>query len=261
MVNLKDKIVLITGSTSGIGRACAFQFGKLGAKIALTGRDEDKLKNLKNELLEKNINVNFFVCDLLELESIAQLVSEIESYYKENVDILINSAGIAVLGLVENVSLSSLKENFQLNFFASFLLSKLLIPGMRKKGFGQIINLSSGVGKRGLPGASSYSASKFALNGFSESLRVELMKDNIDVIVFSPGLVETNFASNIILHGALKNKFTEGKSLKPNIVAAKIVTASQKRKREVTLSIKTKLGIYLNFFFPRLLDKYLFRQL
>jgi len=261
MINLQDKIVLITGSTSGIGRACAFQFGELGAKIALTGRDEDKLKNLKNELLEKNINANFFVCDLLELESITQLVSEIETYYKENVDILINSAGVAVLGLVENVSLSSLKENFQLNFFASFLLSKLLIPGMRKKGFGQIINLSSGVGKRGLPGASSYSASKFALNGFSESLRVELMKDNIDVIVFSPGLVETNFASSIILHGALKNKFTEGKSLKPDIVAFKIAMASQKRKREVTLSIKTKLGICLNFLFPRLLDKYLFRLL
>ena len=87
------------------------------------------------------------------------------------------------------------------------------------------------------------------------------MKDNIDVIVFSPGLVETNFASSIILHGALKNRFTEGKSLKPNIVAAKIAMASQKRKREVTLSMKTKLGVFLNFFFPRLLDKYLFRQL
>ena len=166
----------------------------MGASIALTGRNENELISLNKKLKDLNINSHFFSHDLSKLDSIDKLVKQIEDYFNNSIDILINSAGNAILGLVENIPLSALKENMELNFFAPFVLSKLLIPNMKKKGFGQIINLSSGVGKRGLPGVSSYSSSKFALSGFSESLRVELMSFNIDVILFSPGLVDSKFA-------------------------------------------------------------------
>jgi len=261
MVDYKNKIVLITGSSSGIGKACAFEFGGLGASIALTGRNEKELVRLNSQLKALNINSHFFVYDLMELDSIEILIDQIENYFNNSVDILINSAGNAALGLVENIPINALKDNMMLNFFAPFMLSKLLIPGMKKKGFGQIINLSSGVGKRGLPGVSSYSSSKFALTGFTDSLRVELMSFNIDVILFSPGLVDSEFSSNLTLFGDLKNKFTDGKSLKASEVAFHIANASQKRKREVTLSYKTKIGVFLNFFLPSLLDKYLSKKL
>ena len=261
MIDLDNKIILITGSSSGIGKACSIAFGKLGAKIALTGRSEKRMAKVKEELDILGVHSGIFKFDLLQDQDIPSLIKEVEKYFDNTIDILINSAGIGVLGLVENVPLEAYKDNFKLNFFAPVELIRSVLPGMKKKHFGQIINLFSGVGKRGLPGVSAYCSSKFALNGFSESLRVELMKDNIDVIVFSPGLVETNFASNIVLHGELKNKFTEGKSLKPSVVASKIAMASLKRKREVTLSVKTKLGILLNFFSPKLLDKYLYKQL
>mgnify|MGYP000182646902 CR=1 FL=1 len=261
LFDYQNKIVLITGASSGIGRASAFEYGKNGAKIALTGRNKDELASLNKDLKKLNINSQFFVFDLLKLEGINRLIEEIEEYFEDTIDVLINSAGKATLGLVDNIPLNELIENMELNFFAPFELSRLLIPKMKKKQQGQIINITSGVGKRGLPGASSYSASKFALNGFSDSLRVELMNHNIDLILFSPGLVESNFADRIKVFGKLKNTFTEGNAMDPKIVASKLLAASKKRKRDVTLSLKTRLGIHLNYIAPRFMDKYLSTKL
>ena len=261
MIDLNNKIILITGSSSGIGRACSIAFGKLGAKIALTGRSEKRMAKVKEELDILGVHSGIFKFDLLQDQDIPSLIKEVEKYFDNTIDILINSAGIGVLGLVEDVPLEAYKDNFKLNFFAPVELIRSVLPGMKKKNFGQIINVFSGVGKRGLPGVSAYCASKFALGGFSESLRVELMSDNIDVIVFSPGLVNTDFASNMRLYGQLKETFTEGKLLEPDMVASKIVEAATHRKREVTLSIKTRLGTSANFYFPKLLDNHLSKKI
>ena len=119
----------------------------------------------------------------------------------------------------------------------------------------------SGVGKRGLPGVSSYCVSKFALNGLTESLRVEVSSYNIDVILFSPGLVQTNFDKNMKLFGNLKETFTKGKAVTAEFAAEKIVEASVKRKRDVILSNKTRFGIHLNYWVPTVLDKILEKKL
>ncbi len=261
MFDYYNKIILITGASSGIGRASSFEYGKKGAKIALTGRNEKELASLQHELNALNINAQFFVYDLIDLDNIKSLIEDVEKCFDDTIDVLINSAGKATLGLVENIPLEELIENMTLNFFAPFELSKILIPKMKKKQLGQIINITSGVGKRGLPGAASYSASKFALNGFSDSLRVELMNNNIDLILFSPGLVKSNFANKIKVFGKLKTKFTEGNAIEAEIAASKLFTASEKRKREVTLSFKTKLGVIFNIIMPEFLDKYLSRKL
>jgi dehydrogenase/reductase SDR family member 7B len=173
----------------------------------------------------------------------------------------VNSAGIAVLGLIENVPLKSYSDNLQLNFFAPLSLIKSVLPGMKQKKSGQIINLFSGVGKRGLPGVSSYCVSKFALNGLTESLRVEVSPYNIDVILISPGLVQTRFANNCKIYGPLKETFTHGKAVKSEFVAEKIVEASIKKKREVVLSAKTLFGIHANYWFPSILDRILAKKL
>ena len=133
MFNYKDKIVLITGASSGIGRAAALEFGKKGAKLALTGRNREELILLQNELNRDEIKSHFFVCNLLELDNISELISQIENNFGDTVDVLVNSAGKATLGLVENLPLNELKENMALNFFAPFELSRLMIPKMKKK--------------------------------------------------------------------------------------------------------------------------------
>ena len=219
------------------------------------------MAKVKEELDILGVHSGIFKFDLLQDQNIPSLIKEVDKYFDNTIDILINSAGICVLGLVENVPLQAYKDNFQLNFFAPVELIRSVLPGMKKKHFGQIINLFSGVGKRGLPGISAYCSSKFALGGFSESLRVELMSDNIDVIVFSPGLVNTDFASNIRMYGQLKETFTDGKSISAEIAASKIVKASMHRKREVTLSLRTKIGLLMSYFFPQLFDRYLLKKL
>lgn len=259
--SLPNKLVLITGASSGIGQATAKAFAKQNARLALTARNKEKLATLKREISNEGIEVEIFPFNLLKVDNIAELVRQIEEHFKDTVDILVNSAGIAILGMVENVPIEAYERNMQLNFFAPLRLIKSVITGMKDKQSGQIINLFSGVGKRGLPGVSAYCVSKFALNGLAESLRVEVSRHNIDVIMVSPGLVRTNFIDNSIIYGRLKETFTSGKFVNAEFVADKIVGASLERKRDVILSRKTSLGIYLNYLFPSILDKILTKKL
>jgi short-subunit dehydrogenase len=259
--SIKNKIVLVTGASSGIGEATAIEFAKKGARIALIARDNQKLEKIKNIINSDYGEAEYFPFDLLKIDNIVELIQQVEEYFNDTVDVLVNSAGKAVLGLVENVSVDAYKENLQLNYFAPLRLIQCVLPGMKKKRAGQVINLFSGVGKRGLPGVSPYCVTKFALNGLTESLRVEVSQYNIDVILFSPGLVQTDFKTNQKIYGKLKETFANGKTVTAELVADRIVKASIKRKRDVILSFKTMLGIHVNYWFPALLDKILAKKL
>ena len=258
---LANKLVLVTGASSGIGATTAKAFAKQGTRLALTARNKEKLDAVKNEICAEGGKVEIFPFDLDKIEHISELIEQIEEHFQDTVDVLVNSAGIAVLGLVENVPLGAYRQNLQINFFASFGLIQAVLPGMKKKRSGQIINLFSGVGKRGLPGVSSYCVSKFALNGLTESLRVEVLPYNVDVILFSPGLVQTGFGKKLKLYGRLKETFTTGNAVTAEFTAKKIVEASLRRKRDVVLSLKTRVAIHLNYWFPALSDKILARKL
>ena len=259
--SLNNKLVLITGASSGIGQATAKAFANKKTKLALTARNRDKLKKIKKDLSKEGVDVEIFPFDLLKIDDIPELIHQIEDRFNDTVDILINSAGIAVLGMIENVPIKAYKKNLQLNFFAPLSLIRAVLPKMKEKKSGQIINLFSGVGKRGLPGISSYCVSKFALNGLTDSLRVEASNYNIDVILFSPGLVKTNFNKNLKIYGNLKETFTRGRLKSAKFVAEKIVRASIRRKREVILSYKTIAGVQINYWFPSLLDRILKKKL
>lgn len=259
--DFKNKLVLVTGASSGIGYSVSKEFAKHNARLALLGRNREKLIDLKNELNKDGKDAEIFTFDLNQTENIPSLVKKIESKFNDTVDVLVNSAGVAVLGLIENVPLKSYSDNLKINFFAPLSLIKSVLPGMKQKKSGQIINLFSGVGKRGLPGVSSYCVSKFALNGLTESLRVEVSPYNIDVILFSPGLVQTRFANNCKIFRPLKETFTKGKAVTAEFAAEKIVEASVKRKRDVILSTKTRFGIHANYLFPSILDRILAKKL
>ena len=257
----KDKIILVTGASSGIGMETARAFARKGARLALTGRNIEMLKVVSGSIKKEGGSAEMFPFDLTNISGIPELVKKIQSHFNESIDVVVNSAGVAVLGTVENIPVEAYSYNLQVNFVASLALIKEVMPGMKNKMRGQIINISSGVGKRGLPGVSSYCVSKFALNALTESLRVELSPYNIDVILFSPGLTATEFSERTKIYGEIKESFISGKTVLPERIAEKIVEASEKSKREVMLSLRAKVSYHLNYWAPRLFDYILKRSL
>ena len=254
MFKCDNKLVLVTGSSSGIGRETAIAFARKNAILALTGRNKAALLDLKNYIKKDGGKADIFPFDLTNIEHIPELVGDIEKNFNSSIDILVNNAGIGVSGLIEKVPIKEYSLILQVNFLAPLALSQSVIPGMKAKRNGQIINISSGAGKRGLPFLSAYCATKFALNALTESMRVELAPYGIKVILFSPGLVDSAFTSRTKVYSLKKNPFSLGKMLSSQEVGEKIVSASEHQKREVILSSRTKLSYRLNYWFPYLID-------
>ncbi len=250
----EDKVILVTGASSGIGEEVAIKIAKLGGKIALAARDINKLNEVKAQIIEGGGIAETFQCDLLDIDEIQQMVSKVCRHFSDSVSVLFNCAGIAVMGFVEDVPLEEYYYNLNINLFAPIALIKAVIPEMKRKKTGQIINVSSGLGKRAFPGFSPYSASKFALNGLTESLRVELIPYNIDVILISPGPVKSNFNDRVKIFGDFEDPFANVKQSSAKKTALKIVNASINRKREATFQLKTKIGCHLNYLAPGFMD-------
>lgn len=254
---VKNKVVLITGASSGIGREVAKLFAKKGANVALVGRNKNSLENLSKEI---NGISKIFSFDLTNLDKIPDLVRDVEKSFRNSIDILVNCAGISILGVVEDIPIKEYENIFKVNFFAPLILIQSVVPQMKKNRSGQIINISSGVGKRGLPGVSAYCATKFALNALTESIRVELAPYGINVISVSPGPTDTSFYQNTRIYTELKEKFISKKLKNPEYVAKKIISACVREKKIVTLSPKEKIIVFLNCFFPKLVDYILKRK-
>lgn len=254
---IKGKVVLVTGASSGVGQAVSIRFAKGGAKVALVGRNqvalERSVKEIEKFSQEKSGTAKSFICDLNEISSISQLVNTVREEMGP-IDILINSAAYAVGGLVEDCPIDQYRKNLEVNFFAPLALIQAVLPDMKQKGSGQIINVTSGVGTRALPGFSSYCVTKFALNGLTESLRLELKPFGIDVILISPGRVASKFHDRTEFYGRLKMVLPPLQIRSAEEVAERIFNASRKRLREVALWGPGVIGSHLNYWTPKLLD-------
>lgn len=251
------QLALITGGTSGLGRALVIEFANRGYHVAFVGRNSVELD--KTELLssEYGNKVKGFLFDLSDSHGIQQLYLDILSEFSMNVDVLVNSAGIGILGNVDQVPLSEYERILKVNFFAPLALIQAVIPDMKQQRSGKIINITSGVGDRGLPGVSPYCASKFCLNAISESVRIELCPYGISVLSVSPGLFISGFSAGIKVHGSIMNTFTSGRQTHINKIAKRIIKASEKSKRVLRMSVRTRLGYHLNYWSPKLLDRLL----
>jgi NADP-dependent 3-hydroxy acid dehydrogenase YdfG len=191
---LADKVAVITGASSGIGRAAAFALAKRGAKLALFARTESAL----TEVVERakrhgSSDVGKFVCDVRNEKSVQQAMAATLKQF-ERIDILINSAGLSLNGEVDGYSLSDWQTVMETNLTGTFLTCRAVLPAMKKQGSGQIINISSGAGRDGIKNMAAYCASKFGVIGFTESLGHEVRDQNIRVSVLLPGSVATNFS-------------------------------------------------------------------
>ena len=177
---MKDKVVIITGGTSGIGKALAFEFGVKGSKIVITGRNQDALHDTAMQLREKGVDVLPVLADVTSADDNRMMADKALATY-QRIDVLINNAGISMRAIFEEVDPEVIRKVMDINFYGAVYATKACLREIiRNKG--SIVGISSIAGFRGLPARTGYSASKFALNGFLEALRTELLNSGVHVL-------------------------------------------------------------------------------
>ncbi len=253
-----DKVVIVTGGTDGIGRALIDALITAGAKVATCGRQHDKLYALQLEYSQ--VMLHTMVCDVSNEEECKRFIhSTVETF--GSIDILINNAGISMRSLFDDAQTDVIRRMMDVNFMGAVYCTKFALPYISKQK-GIIVGISSTAGYRGLPGRSGYSASKFALQGWLESLRLELLDSGVHVMWVSPGFTKSNIryaALNSKGIGQGESPLDESKLMSADTCANYILHAVEKRKRVVVLTATGKFTIFLNKFFPSLVDKLLHR--
>jgi len=258
---MKDKVIVITGASSGIGKACAEVFAKAGSNVVIAARDAHKLSEVKGAL-KKYTEVLGVITDVTREEDCKKLIDETIRQFGR-LDVLINNAGISMRAMFEDVDLDVIRLVMDTNFWGTIYCTKYALPYVLKNK-GSIVGISSVAGKKGLPGRSGYSASKFAMEGFLESLRIENLKKDLHVLIARPGFT----ASDIRKSSLSKDGTAQGESprdeqtmMQPEVVAEKIYNAVLNRKRDMVLTVNGMFTLWLNNFFPSLMDKMVYNHL
>ncbi|MBM3265439.1 MAG: SDR family oxidoreductase [candidate division Zixibacteria bacterium] len=246
-----DKVIVVTGASAGIGKATALAFAREGATIALVARREDRLHEIAEEIQSQNGHALIFPVDVSDRAGVFAMIDRVVETCG-HIDILVNNAGIGLLSPVIDMTPSELQRVMEVNFYGLVWGTQAVLPHMTARRSGQIIQISSVVGKRAVPRMSAYCASKFAVQAFSESLRIEVAPYGIDVIVVCPPRTETEFDSTPMM--TRPGHRLKWSSISAEAVASVILRASQKRKREVVISWGGKMLAYASFFAPKLLD-------
>lgn len=253
---MKDKVVVITGGTSGIGKALAYEFGSHGSKILITGRNKQTVENTVEELRGKGISIEGIISDV-SIEDNNRLMAQEAVTKFGTIDILINNAGISMRALFEDVDLDVVKKVMDVNFYGTLYATKHCLPEIIKNK-GSIVGISSIAGYRGLPGRSGYSASKFAMNGFLEVLRTEFLKRDVHVLTACPGFTSSNIRKNSLTKDGTQQGESprkEEEMMSAEEVAHHIYKATVNRKRSIILTRQGKFAVMLNKWFPSLADK------
>lgn len=253
---MKNSVVLITGGTSGIGRACALEFGRTGARIVITGRDEARLADTASKLVAAGIEHRTVQGDVGVLTDATRAVTDTISAFGR-LDVLINNAGLSMRAKFADVDVKVLEQLMQTNFFGTVYTTKAALPYLLANK-GTIVGVSSIAGYRGLPGRTGYSASKFAMNGFLEALRTELLPQGINVLTAAPGFTASNIRHTALLANGQHQNDTprnEGKMMTSEEVAQHLRRAVEKRQRDFVLTGEGKLVVFLNKWLPGLVDK------
>ena len=246
-MNFKDKVIVITGASSGIGEASAEEFAKRGANIVLVARRKDKLEKVEKSLTKYPVKILSLICDVSEKEQVKKMVEKVLETFPQ-VDVLINNAGFVIYGKVEELSIEDVESQMQTNYFGTIYCTKLFLPHFLKQNSGHIVNVASVGGSFGVPGIATYCATKFALLGFSEGLHHELHETNVGVTVVSPIMVRTNLFD----HPSFKNftKYATGISLSAETVAKAVLKAADSPRLEIVVPSVVRIGIWFKQTFP-----------
>jgi len=210
---MMNQVVLITGCSSGIGYETALMLARKGFHTFATMRDTKKSDSLAKTSEKEKLALKILELDVNDDTSIENAINRVKSEARR-IDVLINNAGYGLVGFFEDLTLDEIRNQFETNFFGTLNITKKVIPTMRLQKSGTIVNISSGAGQVGFPGISAYVSTKFAVEGFSESLTYELSPFGIKVIIIEPGVIKSNFFSNcIISEQSTKNESPYSRSL------------------------------------------------
>ncbi|WP_242917044.1 SDR family oxidoreductase [Pontibacter liquoris] len=253
---MKGKVVLITGGTSGIGRALAFSFGRAGASVAFSGRQQQGLQETAAALTAAGITHLAIQADVAVEEQCARMVQETVTRFGK-LDVVINNAGISMRALFMDLDLAVLRKVMDINFWGTVYTTKYALPYILEAK-GSVIGISSVAGYRGLPARTGYSASKFAMHGFLETLRTELLYSGVHVLLACPGFTASNIRNSALAADGQQQGETpreEEKMMSAEEVADRILKATIKRKRDLVMTTQGKMAVWVNKLFPSLADK------
>src|SRR4051812_26600468 len=261
--NFSNKVVVITGGTDGIGKALVETYLARGAKVATCGRNHDKLYQLQSEY--PSYPLHTVVADVSNENDCRHFIESTIKVFG-GIDVLINNAGISMRALMKESSIDVIRNVMEINFFGSVYCTKYALNSLIERK-GTIVGVSSIAGYRGLPGRSGYSASKFALQGWLESIRTELAGDGVHVMWACPGFTASNIR-NAALNSKGENQgespMDESKLMTAEEVAVRILDAIEHRKRTLVLTFTGKQTVFMNKFFPswadKLVRKFYFKQ-
>jgi len=241
-----DKVVIVTGASTGIGRQTSLAFAAAGAYVVAAARNATQLREITSD------KILAVPTDVTRDEDVRRLVETTLAKFGR-VDILVNNAGFGIRAIVENTQFADAQRLMEVNFFGVLRCTQAVLRHMKKQGKGQIVNVGSILSLLATPRNSIYSASKFAVRALSDSLRIELRGTGIDVILIMPGYTDTPFFENQVRYGG-PVRIGPMKGVHPRTVARAILRACARRKREVVLTIPGKFGAFLKRWCPRFLD-------
>ena len=248
---MKNKVIWITGASSGIGEALVYELANAGAKLIISSRNRDELFRVKQKC-RNQIDIHVLSLDLEDSESLPKKAEEAIRIYG-NIDILINSGGISQRALALETDLKTEKRLMDVNFWGTVILSKAVLLQMIRQNSGSIVCISSLVGKFGTSLRSAYSASKHALHGYFESLRIELDSTNIHVLLACPGFIKTKVTINALTaDGSAQGTMDQAQEngMPAEECAKQIIKAIEKKKDEVYIGGKEVKGVLLKRLFP-----------
>ncbi|MDB5131115.1 MAG: putative oxidoreductase [Mucilaginibacter sp.] len=263
LMKLNDKVAIITGASSGIGKSLAIEFAKRGCNLVLAARQYVTLCEITQNLEQQyNIKAVAVQCDVSIEEDCSHLVKQSLTTFGK-IDILVNNAGISMRALFKDADLSVLKSVMDVNFWGTVYCTKYALPEILKTK-GSIVGVSSIAGYKGLPGRTGYSASKFAMNGFLDALRVENLHTGIHVMTACPGFTASNIRNTALAaNGTQQGESTleEDKMMTSDEVAKIIADGVENRERTLIMTGQGKLTVFLNKFLPGLLDKLVYKTI
>ncbi len=248
---------IVSGASSGIGRAVALELARAGADVVILARREERLNELAQQITAIGRRVESVVGDITDPDvrhrAIAAATSKLGG-----LDILVNNAGIGAMGLFEDANPERLRRVMEVNFFALVEMTRAALPHLKQADRPIVVNVSSILGHRGTPHSSEYSASKFAVQGFSEAIRAEFSKHEIDVLVVSPGTTATEFFDSVIEQTSTPS-WPEHTPVTAEEVARQMVVAIRRGRHEIIPYRYGKVLCWLNRLSPGLVDRLMTR--
>jgi NAD(P)-dependent dehydrogenase (short-subunit alcohol dehydrogenase family) len=257
--SFEGRVVLITGGSRGLGLLMARQWAMEGARLAILARDGDELQRAVEDLAARGAETLAIPCDVTDREQLRAAIDRVLQRY-DRIDVLVNNAGVIQMGPLDHMSLDDFEESLAVHFWAPLHAMWEVIPHMRVRGEGRIVNISSIGGRIGVPHLVPYCAGKFALTGLSDAMRGELAEDGIKVTTIIPGLMRTGSHLNARFKGRNREEFawfalldaTPLTSMDARRAARKIVEACRRGDARLTLTIQAKLAVLFDTIAPQL---------